>query len=151
MMYWILFIMFGIAAIVIAVLVGGSTAPRFHVVARAIVLRAPLADVVGAVRAVDDSPVNLEITADDLPHTLRARVIGDDQSVQGEWLWRLTSDADGTRVTVTERGETPNPLARFAAAYATGHTKQLDRYLRALGDRLGDRNVRIDDGLADTE
>ncbi len=150
MMYWILFIMGGIAAVVIAVLVGGSAAPRVHVVARTIVLRVPLADVAAAVREVDASPVNLEITDDDLPHALRARVIGDDQSVEGEWLWRLATDADGTRLTVTERGETGNPLARFAATYAFGHTRQLDRYLRALGERLGTRNIRIDDGLAET-
>lgn len=160
-MYWILFVMGAIAAVVVAVIVGGLATPRDHAVARAVVLNAPLADVWSTVRNVaryhewrhelehaelvdTEQPqprwretstrgsVTFGITRDEAPHTLAARILDEDLPFSGEWTWSLRAEGNGTRVTITELGSVPNPVFRFIAAHFMGYTRSLDTYLTAL-------------------
>ena len=48
------------------------------------------------------------------------------------WTFELAADADGTRVTLTERGEVDNPIFRFLSRFVFGQTGTIDSCLRAL-------------------
>ena len=55
----------------------------------------------------------------------------------GRWIYDLTPDGDGTRLTITEEGEVYNPIFRFVSRFIMGHTRTIDRYLGDLKNRLG--------------
>jgi hypothetical protein len=173
-MYWILFVMGAIAAVVVALLVGGLVTPRDHVVARSIILPtapdtvwhtirdfaryADWRDELEGVALVDpEQPqprwretstrgsVTFGVTLDEPPRRLAARILDDDLPFTGEWTWQVTPDGDGARITITERGSVGNPLFRFIAAHFLGHTRSLDGYLGALARRHGVHRVTIND------
>jgi hypothetical protein len=175
-MYWILFVMGAIAAVVVALIVGGLVTPRDHAVARAIVVPAAPATVWHTIRDIGryaewrdeledaavvdtDQPqprwretstrgsVTFGVTQDDPPHRLVAQILDDDLPFTGAWTWEVTADGDGCRITITERGSVGNPVFRFVAAHFLGHTRSLDAYLRALARRHGVPNIVIDDAL----
>jgi hypothetical protein len=172
--FWILFVMGAIAAVVIALIAGGLATPRDHAVARTIVLRHDRDTVWSTVRNFDAyaewrdelehaevvdtdqaqvrwretstrGSVTFGVTGEQAPERLSARILDDDLPFTGEWTWTLVVDDAGTRVTITERGSVPNPAFRFIAAHFMGYTKSLDRYLRGLAQRLGQPGITIDD------
>jgi len=169
-MYWILLVMAGIVSLVIAVVVGGVITPRAHEVSRTMLLPAPIASVWAVIRDVAhyaewrDGVVSSEIVDADqsqlrwcessdvgvltfgvtMDHPMTdfsARVLDRDLAYTREWSWRLTSTGDGTRVTMTERGEVPNVISRFIVAHITGHARGVDRYLKDLTHRVGSASV----------
>jgi hypothetical protein len=172
--YWILFIMSAMVAIVLALVVGGLATPRDHAVARTITLPAAPNDVWITVRDVGrygewrhelesadivdtDQPqtrwretttrgsITFGVSTDDAPHRLVARILDDDLPFSGEWTWRIEPDGNGTRVTIAERGSVGNPVFRFISAHFIGHTKSIDQYLQALAARHGSPRITIDD------
>lgn len=70
------------------------------------------------------------------PAHLVTRIVGDGLPFGGTWDYRLTPEAGGTRVTITEHGEVYNPLFRFVSARIIGHTATLDRYLADLAAKF---------------
>lgn len=173
-MYWILFIMGAMASVVIALVVGGLATPRAHVVARTIHLATPRAQVWDSIHAVhhyaswrddveDVERVDTEqpqlrwremttrramlfgAIVDNAPQHFAARLLDEDLPFSGEWHWHLDEDANGTRVTITERGAIGNPIVRLIGTYLIGHTKTLDRYLRDLARKHQQPNVVITD------
>lgn len=165
-MYWILLVMGALAAVVIALVVGGLATPRAHVVSRCVTVAASTDLVWRTIRDVgryaewrrelresvasngDDGPEWREssgggsqrfgIVVDEAPVRLTARILDDDAPFTGEWSWAVAPEGAGTRVTLTERGEVGNPLFRFIAAHMYGYDRTIDRYLRALAVRVGD-------------
>jgi hypothetical protein len=73
-----------------------------------------------------------------------SRITGRDQPFGGEWTTDVASDGDGTRVTITERGEVYNPFFRFVSKFIMGHTATIDGYLRALGKHFGEDVTPVD-------
>jgi len=173
-MYWILFVMGLIAAIAIALVVGGLVTPRAHVVSRTTLLPAAPDDVWHAIHevaryaewrhdledvdVVDPGPPQLQwremstrraltfgVTRDEPPHRFAARILDEDLPFTGEWTWHVRADGTGTRVTITERGEIGNPVARFIGAHFIGHAKSLDRYLLELARHHASPNPTITD------
>ncbi|MES2521555.1 MAG: SRPBCC family protein [Gemmatimonadota bacterium] len=168
-MYWILFVMGTIAAVVIALIVGGLTTPRAHVASRIVRLRAAPETVWALVRDVgsyaswrpdvqsivvdgaeweESSPrrsMRFGITQDQPPVRFGMRMLDDDLPYTGEWLWEIEADGDGSRVTLTERGEVGNPVFRFIGTQMIGHTRSIDAVLRALAIRVGDAEATIED------
>ncbi len=173
-MYWILFVMAAIVAVVLSVLVGGLVTPRAHVATRTIVLRAAPALVWATVRDVErynewrheiedasvvdpeqpqvrwretttSGSVTFGVTVDEPPHRFAARILDEDLPYSGEWAWHVTPEGDGTRVTITERGEVSNLLFRFVGAHFIGYTKSIDGYLKGLALRVGDPRATIGD------
>lgn len=57
----------------------------------------------------------------------------------GSWDYKLEPEGSGTRITITENGEVYNPLFRFVSRYMMGHTATIDKYLKSLSARLGDK------------
>ena len=172
-MYWILLVMGALVAVVAALIAGGLTTPRAHVVARTVVLRAPLELVWTTIRAVDGyaswrpeltesvastgddgeewrestrtRSMRLGVVRDEPPHRFAMRILDDDLPVTGEWEWVLESTDGGTRVTLAERGEIGNPIVRFTTAHMRGYTKNIDGMLMALAAKLGDPGARVTD------
>ena len=173
-MYWILFVMGAIVAVVLAILVGGLVTPRKHVASRTITLRATQDRVWSAVRDVarygdwrhelEDASVvdtvqpqlrwretstrgsvTFGVTVDEPPHRFAARILDDDLPYSGEWTWQIDADGDDTRVTITERGEVGNPIFRFIGAHLIGYTRSIDTYLTGLARHVGDARVSIRD------
>lgn len=172
-MYWILFVMGALVAVAAALGMGGLATPRAHTVARSIVVRVPLDLVWRTVRDTgayrewrpelteslpsigDDGPewrestrrgsIRFGITVDEPPHRFGSRILDDDLPFTGEWAWRLEAAGDGTRVTITERGEIGNPIFRFIGAHMRGHSRGIDAYLAALAVRVGDHGARVED------
>ena len=176
-MYWILFVMGAIVAVICALLVGGLLTPRKHVASRSITLRAAPDLVWSAVHDVarygewrheieDSSVVDAEqpqlrwreistrgsvtfgVTVDEPPHRFAARILDDDLPYSGEWTWQVDAELHGTRVTITERGEIGNPVFRFIGAHLTGYTRSIDTYLNGLARHVGDERASIVEAAA---
>ncbi len=175
-MLWILFVMSIVAAVVIAIIVGGLATPRDHAVARTIVLSAPADAVWATIRdfsrygdwrhelegaeVIDTEQsqprwrenstrgsVAFGVTIDEPPRRLAARILDEDLPFTGEWTWDVAEHGAGTRITITERGSVGNPIFRFVGAHFIGYTKSMDAYLKALADHHGARAVIIDDAI----
>jgi uncharacterized protein YndB with AHSA1/START domain len=56
----------------------------------------------------------------------------------GTWIYELTPDSAGTRISVTEAGWISNPIFRFMSRFLFGYYGSLDKYLTALGARFGE-------------
>ena len=164
----------GIAAVIIALLVGGLATPAHHEVARAVVIGANIDRVWDTVRAVeryaawrDDlresiavdtgqpqprwretsrrGSMTFGIVHEDPPRTFTARVLDDDLPFSGEWRWQLEPEAQGVRVSITESADVTNPVFRFLGAHVFGFTRTIDTYLGALARHHGSDGVTIVD------
>ena len=160
-MYWILFVMGTMVAVVLALVVGGLATPRAHTVTQSIVVPATPDAVWAVIRdfarykewrheleyadLVTDSAeqpqwretttrgsITFGVTLADPPHRMVARMLDDDAPVSGEWRWQLDAHPAGTMVSLTEHGEVGNPISRFVGTHFIGHTKSIDNYLRHL-------------------
>ena len=87
-----------------------------------------------------------QATIDEPPHRFGARATDADVSSSHEVTWQITSEGDGTRVTLTASGETPNPIARFVSAHFIGHAKPVDRQLHDLARSFGQASIAIEEG-----
>lgn len=135
-MYWILFVMAAIAAVVIALVVGGLATPRTHLVARSMVVPVALDEAWNAVRdSVQGGSMSFAVREEQAPRRLVADRLDDNLQPAGAWSWLLEPEGAGTRITLTQRGSIGNPIARFLGAYL-GHTRQMDLWLRELASRF---------------
>ncbi len=66
------------------------------------------------------------------PRRLVTRIADPDLPFRGTWTFELTPDADGTRVTITERGEIRNPIFRVIARFVLGYGATMDTFLDEL-------------------
>lgn len=139
-MYWILFVMGAIAAVVIALLVGGLVTPREYTVTRSALLPFAPEQVWSALQTIIAASGQLELreepSSDAVPSRITARLIADDQSDVGAWTWTLLQEDAATRVTLTEHGDIANPIARIVRAQLGGHHKNVERHLQELEAQL---------------
>ncbi len=56
----------------------------------------------------------------------------------GGWEFDLQPEKQGSRLTITERGEVYNPIYRFVSRFFIGHTSTMEAYLTDLGKALDD-------------
>jgi uncharacterized protein YndB with AHSA1/START domain len=69
-----------------------------------------------------------------------ARIADQDLPFGGAWEYVLApdgADSTRTRLTITERGFVSNPVFRFVSRFVMGHYSGIDRYLKALGRKVG--------------
>ena len=172
-MYWILAVMGGVAAVVIALIVGGLVTPPHHTVSRAIVIEAEAARVWDTVRAVERyaawrNDVRESTLVDigqpqqrwretsrrgsmtfgiveEAPYTFTARILDDDLPFSGAWRWQVFPDGAGARVQITESADVSNPVFRFLGAHVLGFTRSIDAYLEALARHHGCAGARVTD------
>jgi uncharacterized protein YndB with AHSA1/START domain len=164
---WLLLAVGFVAGIFALVVLVGAFLPRRHVVARAAVLPgSPQAvwevvtdlaalpswhkEVVGVERLPDrderpawrqtfkgNYPVLVETVASLPPRRVVWAIADEAGPFHGQWEFDLDPYDGGCRVTLTERGEIPNPFFRFMARLLMDPARYLERYLQALAVRQG--------------
>jgi|SRR6188508_3784 len=160
-MKWILIILAVIAALIVIVLAIGFMLPANHVAMRSASFGQPVEKVFLAITEVEKFPEwrksveRVEVLPPNGTHP-RFREIGSDGSLLfetdsvipnkrvvnriadkslpfgGRWIYDLTADGGGTRLTITEEGEVYNAVYRFVSRFIMGHTRTIDRYLSDL-------------------
>jgi uncharacterized protein YndB with AHSA1/START domain len=71
------------------------------------------------------------------PTRLVTRIADPDLAFGGRWIVQVSADGDGSRVTITERGEIKNPIFRVLSRFVYGYDSSLRSYLQSLGTELG--------------
>ena len=97
-------------------------------------------------REIDESgqSVTLE-TVESIPHRRLVRRIVEDGVAVGDWAMEIAEVGEVSSLSVTETAQIENAVLRFMSALGTGQRSAIDRYLMALGKRLG-VDVTIVDG-----
>ena len=88
--------------------------------------------------------VTLE-TVESLPYRRLARRIVEDGVALSDWTMEIAEVGEVSSLSVTESSQIENPVFRFMSALGSGQRADIDRYLTALGKRLG-VEVAIADG-----
>ena len=83
-------------------------------------------------------PQTYTIESDDPPHELVMRVADDSLPYGGTWTYRVVAAGDGTTLSITEDGFVKNVIFRSLARFAFGYYTNMERYLQALVDELGE-------------
>lgn len=81
----------------------------------------------------DDTPTT--VVESRRPERLVTRVV-EGLPFGGTWTFEVVAEGNGSRLTITERGEVYNPLFRVMSRYVIGHTATIDRFLAALATRV---------------
>lgn len=159
------FTMAGLVALGGLVALAGALMPRDHVARSSVILPVDADSVWHAIRALGALPawwpevqqmtldstrtdeswlmengfgvMRLTVTGESPRRTLMTR-LEDTRggSFGGEWTYEIEATADGSRLTVTERGWIGNPVFRVLLRLGGPH-RTIDGYLRALARRFG--------------
>ena len=81
--------------------------------------------------------IEYEIVEFEPPRRMVSRIATRGLPYGGSWTYELTPEGAGTRVRVTEDGEVYNTAFRYIAR-CMGYTGTMEKYLRALGRKLGE-------------
>ncbi|HEX8175959.1 MAG TPA: SRPBCC family protein [Pyrinomonadaceae bacterium] len=90
----------------------------------------------------DGSPLTME-TAEVVPPSRLVRIIADEGGpFSGRWEYEIkANDTAGSSLTITERGEVPNPFFRFVSRFVIGHTYFMQRFQKDLAAKFGEEAV----------
>lgn len=148
----------------------GATLPVNHTASRQITLRQPAATVFALINDPASFPSwrtkveKVEILPDQNGHRVFRETGGDgailyevdtafpnerlvtriaDKSLPfgGKWTYTLAQTGNSTVLRITEDGEVYNPVFRFISRFVLGHATTIDRYLRDVAARLGDKDA----------
>ena len=61
-----------------------------------------------------------------------------------EWVYTLTEEDGGTRLTIAETSVIPNPFLRFLMRFIVGNDRFQRAYIESLAEHFGDESVRIE-------
>ena len=153
-----------LGAVVAAVWMVGAMLPVAHVASGTRVLPRPVDDVYRLVSSVEaypkwwsdasrvevlardsdgrltfrqhgsDGPIVMQVVEQHPPSRFVTRIADPDQPFGGTWTFELQPEGDGTRLTITERGEVYHPIFRFISRFVFGHTGGIDSFLRAAAN-----------------
>ena len=166
-MKWIFVIGGTIVGLVVIIIVVGAMLPRDHVASVAAKIAAPPTAVWSAivqpeafptwrgdVRRVEmltstangpswrehtrNGTLTMGIEQSEPPRRVVTRILDQNLPYGGVWEYDIAPDgANGSRVTITERGWVSNPVFRFVSRFVMGQTSSMDAYLRSLGKHFG--------------
>jgi uncharacterized protein YndB with AHSA1/START domain len=77
------------------------------------------------------------------PHRLVRAIADVDGPFSGSWEFQIAPTADGSSITLTEKGQIANPFFRLMFRLFMKPTWYLDLYLKALAARLGQRETAL--------
>lgn len=83
----------------------------------------------------DVMPVEIEVF--EPPRRMVGRIVDDGLPFGGTWTYEIVPEAGGCRVRVTEDGFVKSVIFRYISR-TMGYTGTMEKYLEALGRRLGD-------------
>lgn len=156
-----------LGAIAITILIIGSHLPEHHIASRAIHLRRSPIEVYAAVKDFRQSAtwrpdirnvemlgevnghvpfreqgssgtITYEVVSEVPNERLVTQIVDRNLGYSGSWEYIVAPKGDGSTLTITERGDVPNPLFRFMSRYVFGHTAIMDTYLKALATHFGE-------------
>jgi hypothetical protein len=88
--------------------------------------------------------ITFEEAASNPPHLYKSTIADKNLPFSGTWTWEIAATPDGCTCRITEDGEVSNPIFRFISRFVLGHTRSIDGYLNALGNKFGEP-VTIED------
>lgn len=143
MMNWILLVMAAIAAVIVAMLLGGAMAPRTRVASRTLLVPRSVLEVYAQLREVDGPPrwcadlPTMRVTSEAAPHTLVLTLLDDDGHDMGTWQVTVEdrSPATGSSTTITETVTVNNLIVRFLRSLG-GNGARPQRFLEAVAAQL---------------
>lgn len=87
----------------------------------------------------EGSPLTMETTEATAPRRLVRTIADEGGPFSGRWEYEIKPDAAGaSSLTITERGEVPNPFFRFVSRFVIGHTYFMERYQKDLAAKFGE-------------
>ena len=87
------------------------------------------------------TPVTLATVETVAPRRLVRAIADEDGPFTGRWEYDIRADGAGTKLTITEYGEVPNPIFRFASRFVLGHTYFMEKFEKDLASRFGEEAV----------
>lgn len=164
-MKWLLWTLGGVAAVILLIIIIGWLLPVEHVASRSADylqsrerVFATITDVAryhtwwNEVTAVDmleshdgrvrfrehmsSGPIVFEMVEVSPPARYVSRIADPDQPFGGTWTFELEPHGNGTRLTITERGEVYNPIFRFMSRFVFSQTSTMESFLAALGKSM---------------
>ncbi|WAS92344.1 type II toxin-antitoxin system RatA family toxin [Nannocystis punicea] len=89
----------------------------------------------------DDGATTFEVTEDVPNERLVTQMVDPGRSFTGHWVFQFApAEGGGTRLTLTEVGDVPNPALRFLAGALFGWEGSTRRYLADLQGHLGNKS-----------
>ncbi len=144
MMNWILLVMATIAAVMVAMLLGGAIAPRTRRAGRSLIAARSVADVYARVREADGPPrwcaelPTMRVSDEQAPRSLTFTLLDDDGAEMGRWDVTVSA-LDGpdawTRISISETVTVNNLLMRFLRSLG-GNGARPQRFLEAMAHQL---------------
>lgn len=158
-MRWMIWIVVGLVAIVVAAYAVGSALPSEHVAGvERVLAHSPdeiarrirdvrgyerwrgvkveiLSEAPGRVRYREtggDDTITFELSEQPGGRRFTSTILDQDLPFDGSWTIDLAPEGEATRVTIEERGRVKDPLFRFLSRFVFGHTSTMEAYLDAL-------------------
>lgn len=72
------------------------------------------------------------------PARLVREIADPDLPFSGRWVYEIAPAEGGSRVTITEHGDVPNPVFRIVSQLFMDQNAAIDQYLRDLGRKFGE-------------
>lgn len=142
-MKWIVWTVVSLIAVVGVVAVIGYFLPVAHEASRSAEFSKPPDQVFALVSDLNGyqswwpaSEVKVAVVESTPPTRLVTRIVGE-TAFGGTWTMEIVPTANGSRLTITERGEVYNPIFRTLSRFVFGHTATIDSCLAAARQRLG--------------
>lgn len=141
-MKWVIWIVVSLVSAVGVIGLIGFFLPVGHEASRSLDINTPpdrafalLADVDNYLKWWSGATVKSEVVERVPPSKIVTRVVGETQ-FGGTWTIDIAPSGNGSRVTITERGEVYNVVFRTLSTYVFGHTATMDACLMAAKKRL---------------
>jgi uncharacterized protein YndB with AHSA1/START domain len=141
-MKWILWIVVSMIAIVGVIALVGYFLPVGHEASRSAEFNKPpeavyalISDLKGYSAWWPENEVNVEVVETVPPTRFVTRIVGE-TAFGGTWTMEIVPTPQGSRLTITERGEIYNPIFRTLAKFVFGYTSTMESCLAAAAKRL---------------
>jgi hypothetical protein len=168
-MRWVIFGVLFVVTIILAIFAAGAMLPLSHVASRKLKVNQPPEAVWNAITDHSDEPKwrsdlssvvrlpdqnghqawqetykdGMKLLLEDteaIPTQKLVRQVKDSGNMfSGQWTFEITPVAGGSILTITERGEVPNPFFRFVSRFIMGSTKSIEQYMTALAGKFGEK------------
>ncbi len=142
-MKWMIRVVISLVAIVGLVALIGYFLPVGHEASRSADFNKPPTTVYALISDLKtyrqwwpENEVKVEVVEAVPPSKFVTRIVGE-TAFGGTWTMDIVPTANGSRVTITERGEVYNPIFRTLARFVFGHTPTMDSCLTAAQKQLG--------------
>jgi len=141
-MRWVIWIVVSLSATVGVVAAIGYLLPVGHEASRSADFNRPPADVFALISDLDgyttwwpEAEVKVAIVESTPPSKFVTRIV-DETAFGGTWTMAIAPTPNGSRLTITERGEIYNPIFRTLAKFVFGYTGTIESCLAAAQKQL---------------